>query len=141
MIVTVYRHDQAYSLAADEIVRVAAASAFASAWADPETSLPLPGLPTGVLSGQLGFVLGQPVLAQEPLDLLGPGRLAGIDLPEEGEPLTPPRHLVLLRACNGDLRHAVWADGLDWQPRGVLPSLTQENEGADLARRGPLGLA
>lgn len=110
MIVTVYRYDQAYSLAADEVLRIASVQQFSPAWAEPADKAP-------PISGQLGFALGQPVLAQEPFSLLGTGRVGGVDLPEDEADLLPPRHLVLLRACDGDIRHAVWADGLDWGPR------------------------
>lgn len=110
MILTVYRCEQAYSLSAEEVLRVAASDQFVAAWDGPAS-------PEGG-SGQLGFALGQPVLAREPAGLLGAGRLRGVPASEEGQQTLPPRHLVLLQNCDGDVRHAVWADGLDWQPRG-----------------------
>ena len=116
MIVTVYRHTQAYTLSSEAVLRVASVRQFQSAW--EEGRLPV------AWSGQMGFALGQPVFAQEPADILGPGRLSGVELPEAGEAVLPPRHLVLLQSCNGDVRNAVWADGLDWQPGAVAPRLS-----------------
>nr|UOZ96337.1 hypothetical protein NCPCFENI_00230 [Cupriavidus sp.] len=117
MIVTVYRGEQAYSLASEEVLRVAAAAQFVAAWDGPGAS--------ESASGQLGFALGQPVLAREPDELLGAGRLAGGARPEGSVSSLPARHLVLLQSCDGDVRHAVWADGLDWQPSTERPSLAQ----------------
>jgi len=106
MIVTVYRHSQAYTVSSEAVLRVASVGQFQSAWEE------------GDLAHQsaIGFVLGKPVLVREPRDLLGFGRLSGVDLPEDGEVVPPPMHLVLLRSCNGDIRNAVWADRLDWSP-------------------------
>lgn len=117
MIVTVYRREQAYSLAAEEILRVAAAAQFVAAWDGPAAS--------ESASGQLGFALGQPVLAREPQELLGAGRLAVGTRPEGPVSPVPARHLVLLQSCDGDVRQAVWADGLDWLPSTERPSLEQ----------------
>jgi hypothetical protein len=117
VILTVYRREQAYSLAADEVLRVAAPDQFVAAWDGPSAS--------ESASGQLGFALGQPVLAREPAGLLGAGRLRGVSASEEGQQAPSPRHLVLLQNCDGDIRHAVWADGLDWQPGAIRPSLVQ----------------
>lgn len=119
MILTVYRRDQAYSVAAEDILRVAASAQFVAAWqgpAAPESA-----------SGQLGFALGQPVLACEPEELLGAGRLGSGARPVGDGPVSsiPARHLVLLQSCDGDLRQAVWADGLDWQPGEERSSLSQ----------------
>jgi hypothetical protein len=120
VILTVYRCEQAYSLSAEEVLRVAAPDQFVAAWDGP--------LPPEAGSRQLGFALGQPVLAREPAGLLGAGRLRGVSASEEGQQVPPPRHLVLLQACDGDVRHAVWADGLDWQPGAMRPSLVPESE-------------
>jgi hypothetical protein len=117
MILTVYRCEQAYSVAAEEVLRVVASAQFVPAWQGPEA-------PESA-SGQIGFALGQPVLACEPEGLLGSGRLGGGARPESSASPLPPRHLVLLQSCDGDVRHAVWADGLDWQPSGERPSLAQ----------------
>ena len=122
MIITVYRHAQAYTVSSEAVLRVASVGEFQSAWEE--------GSPSVAWSGQMGFALGQPVFAQEPADILGPGRLSGIDLPEAGDTVLPPRHLVLLQSCNGDVRHAVWADGLDWQPGAVAPRLSPVSDGA-----------
>lgn len=116
MIITVYRHAQAYTVSSEAVLRVAAVGQFQSAWGE--------GGQPAAWSGQMGFALGQPVFAQEPADILGPGRLSGIDPPEAGDVVLPPRHLVLLQSCNGDVRNAVWADGLDWQPGAVAPRLS-----------------
>lgn len=128
MILTVYRQEQAYSLAAEEVLRVAAAAQFVAAWDGPAA------FESG--SGQLGFALGQPVLACEPEGLLGAGRLGGGARPENSVDPLPARHLVLLQSCDGDVRHAVWADGLDWQPFTEGPSLAQAMGGADLRELG-----
>ena len=104
MIVTVYRHAQAYTVSSEAVLRVAAVGQFQSAWGEGDLAY----------SSAIGFALEQPVLVQEPNVLLGGGRLSGIDLPEEDEVMPPPMHLVLLRSCDGDIRHAVWADRLDW---------------------------
>ena len=101
MIITVYRHAQAYTVSSEAVLRVASVGQFQSAWEE-----------------------GQPA------EILGPGRLSGVDLPEAGDTVPPPRHLVLLQSCNGDVRHAVWADGLDWQPGSVAPRLTSVSDGA-----------
>lgn len=111
MIVTLYRHAHAYSVRGELLIRVAAARQFESAWPVGQAQRSGAGP-----SGQLGFVEGQPVVALEPPDCLGRGRFFGDSLSTVAEVDRPPRHLVLLKSCNGDLRHAVWADGLDWQP-------------------------
>jgi len=124
MILTVYRSEQAYSVAAEGGLRVVASAQFVPAWQGPAAS--------ESVSGQLGFALGQPVLACEPEGLLGAGRLGGGARPEQGGPVSPlpARHLVLLQSCDGDVRHAVWADGLDWQPGEERSNLAQ-SMGAD----------
>jgi hypothetical protein len=122
MIITVYRHSQAYTVPSEAVLRVASVSQFQAAWR--EGSGPVSW------SGQMGFALGQPVFAQEPQGLLGPGRLGGIDLPEAGDAVPTPRHLVLLQSCNGDVRNAVWADGLDWQPGAPAPTLASGSSAA-----------
>ena len=122
MIITVYRHTQAYTVSSEAVLRVASVGQFQSAWEEGHQPV--------AWSGQMGFALGQPVFAQEPAEILGPGRLSGVDLPEAGDAVPPPRHLVLLQSCNGDVRHAVWADGLDWQPGSVAPRLTSVSDGA-----------
>ena len=58
MIVTVYRHAQAYTVSSEAVLRVAAVGQFQSAWGE--------GGQPAAWSGQMGFALGQPVFAQEP---------------------------------------------------------------------------
>lgn len=131
MIVTVYRHAQAYTVSSEAVLRVASVAQFQSAWAEPRQPL--------AWSGQMGFALGHPVFTQEPGEILGPGRLSGVDLAEAGAAVRPPRHLVLLQSCNGDVRNAVWADGLDWQPGAVAPRLSPVSEDTEIAAGPALG--